>query len=215
MRAVRTFRVVSMLTLLAFEPAGLAADPIDFHYGVIGEQPDNALYVVDNDTEMRSGQTFKLNFQFTTGNWFYVTYLSSTGEYALLYGSSKGAYPDKELSFDTLGWFALDQNKGDETFTLIASEERLEDLEALFENYGKASAASKKRFAKRITNTLADLHKSLEGPEGTELVQRLDAPIMGGVTFRGVTNDEVTQHSLTHKATGERIAEAIFVIKHQ
>jgi hypothetical protein len=215
MRAVRTFRVVSMLTLLAFEPAGLAADPIDFHYGVIGEQPDNALYAVDNDAEMRSGQTFKLNFQFTTGNWFYVTYLSSTGEYALLYGSSKGAYPDKELSFDTLGWFALDQNKGDETFTLIASEERLEDLEALFENYGKASAASKKRFAKRITNTLADLHKSLEGPEGTELVQRLDAPIMGGVTFRGVTNDEVTQHSLTHKATGERIAEAIFVIKHQ
>jgi len=211
----RTALTALLIMIWAFAPITSSADPIDFHYGFIGEQPDNALYVVDNGTEMRSGQTFKLNFQFTTGNWFYVTYLSSTGEYALLYGSSKGAYPDKKLSFDTLGWFALDQNKGDETFTLIASEERLEDLEALFENYGKASAASKKRFAKRITNTLADLHKSLEGPEGTELVQRLDAPIMGGVTFRGVTNDEVTQHSLTHKATGERIAEAIFVIKHQ
>lgn len=204
-----------LASLWALLSSFASADPIDFHYGFIGEQADNALYVVDNDAEMRSGQTFKLNFQFTTGNWFYVTYLSSTGEYALLYGSSKGAYPDNELSFDTLGWLALDQNKGDETFTLIASEERLEDLEALFEKYGKASAASKKRFAKRITNALADLHKSLEGPEGTELVQRLDAPIMGGVTFRGVTNDEVTQHSLTHKATGERIAEAVFVIKHQ
>ena len=211
----KTALTALLIMIWAFAPITSSADPIEFHYGVIGEQPDNALYVVDNDTKMRSGQTFKLNFQFTTGNWFYVTYLSSTGEYALLYGSSKGAYPDNELSFDTLGWLALDQNKGDETFTLIASEGRLEDLEALFEKYGKASAASKKRFAKRITNALADLHKSLEGPGGTELVQRLDAPIMGGVTFRGVTNDEVTQHSLTHKATGERIAEAVFVIKHQ
>ena len=213
MKTIRFLAAMSLVTALQAAPA--AADSVEFHYGFIGEQPDNALYVVDNDAEMRSGQTFKLNFQFTTGNWFYVTYLSSTGEYALLYGSSKGAYPDNELSFDTLGWLALDQNKGDETFTLIASEERLDDLEALFEKYGKASAASKKRFAKRITNALEDLHKSLDGPEGTELVQRLDAPIMGGVTFRGVTNDEVTQHSLTHKATGERIAEAVFVIKHQ
>ena len=213
MKTIRFVAAMSLVTALQAAPA--AADSVEFHYGFIGEHPDNALYVVDNDAEMRSGQTFKLNFQFTTGNWFYVTYLSSTGEYALLYGSSKGAYPDNELSFDTLGWLALDQNKGNETFTLIASEGRLEDLEALFEKYGKASAASKKRFAKRITNALADLHKSLEGPGGTELVQRLDAPIMGGVTFRGVTNDEVTQHSLTHKATGERIAEAVFVIKHQ
>jgi len=212
---MKSLLLSTLASLWALLSSFASADPIEFHYGFIGEQPDNALYVVDNDAEMRSGQTFKLNFQFTTGNWFYVTYLSSTGEYALLYGSSKGAYPDNELSFDTLGWLALDQNKGDETFTLIASEGRLEDLEALFEKYGKASAASKKRFAKRITNALADLHKSLEGPGGAELVQRLDAPIMGGVTFRGVTNDEVTQHSLTHKATGERIAEAVFVIKHQ
>ena len=198
-----------------FTATPTVAGSIDFHYGVIGEQANNELFVIDHDATLTSGQTFKLNFQYATGNWFYVTYLSSTGEYALLYSSNKGAYPDKEQSFDTLGWLALDQNTGDETFTLIASEERLEDLEILFENYGKSGDKSRKRFAKRIASALDDLHKQLEGAEGAQLAQRLEAPIMGGVTFRGVTNDEVSQHSLTHKASGERIAEVVFVIKHQ
>jgi len=37
---------------------------------------------------------------------------------------------------------------------------------------------------------------------------------MGGVTFRGVTAEEISQHSLTHKASGSKVANAVFVIQH-
>jgi len=206
--------VVSAAVWLIFSGSALATST-EFLYGFVGEQPESTPYVIENGATLRSGQTFKLNFQFTTGNWFYVAHLSGDGNYALLYGSSTGAYGKNQFSFDTLEELTLDQSTGEEIFTLIASEERLEALESLFEQYGEASAASKRRFGKRIASALADLHKLLEEPEAAELVQRLDAPIMGGVAFRSVATDEAIQHSLIHKATGDRIAEATFVIKHQ
>ena len=211
MRKLATVAIAVCVAMLA--PQAIA-QALTFHYGFIGEHDNQQLYVIEDGATLTSGAKLKLNFEYAEGNWFYVCYLSSTDEYALLYASNTGLDTNEQIIFDTLGWLALDDNVGTETFTLISSEARLEKLETLFDNYSKAGDKSRKRFAKRISRALEDLEKQLE-PSGTlKMTQRLDTPIMGGVTFRGVTAEEISQHSLTHKASGSKVANAVFVIQH-
>jgi len=206
------------ISIIASLVVGLAApasaQQLTFHYGFIGQHDDQQLYVIEDRADLASGSKLKLNFEYPTGSWFYVCYLSSTDEHALLYASNTGLDANEQAIFDTVGWLALDENIGTETFTLIASGRRLEKLETLFNNYSKASDKSRKRFAKRIARTLDDLQKQLKKSDSLQLTQRLDTPIMGGVTFRGVTGEEISQHSLSHKTNGDQIAKAIFVIQH-
>ena len=206
------------ISIIASLVVGLAApasaQQLTFHYGFIGQHDDQQLYIIEDRADLASGSKLKLNFEYPTGSWFYVCYLSSTDEHALLYASNTGLDANEQAIFDTVGWLALDENIGTETFTLIASERRLETLETLFNNYSKASDKSRKRFAKRIARTLDDLQKQLKKSDSLQLTQRLDTPIMGGVTFRGVTGEEISQHSLSHKTNGDQIAKAIFVIQH-
>ena len=206
---------ISIVASLVVALAGpTAAQQLTFHYGFIGQHDDQNLYVIEDGASLASGAKLKLNFEYPEGNWFYVCYLSSADEYVLLYASNTGLDTNEQIIFDTLGWLALDDNVGTETFTLISSETRLEKLETLFKNYSKAGDKSRKRFAKRISRALEDLEKQLESSGTLKMTQRLETPIMGGVTFRGVTAEEISQHSLTHKASGSKVANAVFVIQH-
>ena len=211
MRKLATVAIAVCVAMLAPQAT---AQALTFHYGFIGEHDNQQLYVIEDGAALTSGAKLKLNFEYPEGNWFYVCYLSSTDEYALLYASNTGLDTNEQIIFDTLGWLALDDNVGTETFTLISSEARLEKLETLFDNYSKAGDKSRKRFAKRISRALEDLEKQLESSGTLKMTQRLETPIMGGVTFRGVTADELSQHSLTHKASGSNVANAVFVIQH-
>ena len=211
MRKLATVAIAVCVAMLA--PQAIA-QALTFHYGFIGEHDNQQLYVIEDGAALTSGAKLKLNFEYAEGNWFYVCYLSSTDEYALLYASNTGLDTNEQIIFDTLGWLALDDNVGIETFTLISSEARLEKLETLFDNYSKAGDKSRKRFAKRISRALEDLEKQLESSGTLKMTQRLDTPIMGGVTFRGVTAEEISQYSLSHMASGSKVANAVFVIQH-
>jgi len=211
---MRTLATVAVAVCVAILAPQAIAQALTFHYGFIGEHDNQQLYVIEDGATLTSGAKLKLNFEYPEGNWFYVCYLSSTDEYALLYASNTGLDTNEQVIFDTLGWLALDDNVGTETFTLISSEARLEKLETLLDNYSKAGDKSRKRFAKRISRALEDLEKQLESSGTLKMTQRLETPIMGGVTFRGVTAEEISQHSLTHKASGSKVANAVFVIQH-
>ena len=138
--------IIASLVVGLTAPA--TAQQLTFHYGFIGQHDDQQLYVIEDRADLASGSKLKLNFEYPTGSWFYVCYLSSTDEHALLYASNTGLDANEQTIFDAVGWLALDENIGTETFTLIASERRLEKLETLFNNYSKASDKSRKRFAK-------------------------------------------------------------------
>ena len=211
---MRTLATIAVAVCVAMLAPQAIAQALTFHYGFIGEHDNQQLYVIEDGATLTSGAKLKLNFEYPEGNWFYVCYLSSTDEYALLYASNTGLDTNEQIIFDTLGWLALDDNVGIETFTLISSEARLEKLETLFDNYSKAGDKSRKRFAKRISRALEDLEKQLESSGTLKMTQRLDTPIMGGVTFRGVTAEEISQYSLSHMASGSKVANAVFVIQH-
>ena len=211
---MRKISIAAIAVCVAILTPQAIAQALTFHYGFIGQNDNQQLYVIEDGAALVSGAKLKLNFEYPEGNWFYVCYLSSTDEYALLYASNTGLDTNEQIIFDTLGWLALDDNVGTETFTLISSEARLEKLETLFDNYSKAGDKSRKRFAKRISRALEDLEKQLESSGTLKMTQRLETPIMGGVTFRGVTAEKISQHSLSHMASGSKVANAVFVIQH-
>ena len=210
-----------VFVILFFSALLIAQDSnelISFRYGFIGQEADNpdSLFIVEDGSVLNSGDGLKLNFEFEKGTFSYVAHLSSKEEYALLYSSSSQEETEKtDAIFTTLGWQSLDDVTGDEVFFLLSSGERLQKLEDLFGKYNQAKGKSRRKFSKRIASELENLEKIDETKKSSQLVQRLEKPVMGGVTFRGVTSEDLSQHSLSHKASGDRIAQAVFTIDHQ
>jgi hypothetical protein len=191
-----------------------AADESSFRYALLGKQDDGTLVVIDDGAVMRSGDQLKLNFEFPGTAWFYVCYRSSQSDYSLLYSSHAENNPDDQPVFSTLGWLALDQNPGKESFTLVASPIRLDQLEALFTHYDQATGKLRERYYKQIAKHLERLETGESPATAVRLTRRLDKPVMGGVVFRGTTSGEITRHSLTHEASGKPLAIVTITIQH-
>lgn len=191
---------------------------ISFRYGFIGQEEDNpdSLFIVEDGSVLNSGDGFKLNFEFGKGTFSYVAHLSSKEEYALLYSSSSQEETEKtDAIFTTLGWQSLGDVTGDEVFFLLSSGERLQKLEDLFGKYNQAKGKSRRKFSKRIASELENLEKIDETKKSSQLVQRLEKPVMGGVTFRGGPVGLVMEQNLTHKSESEKRAVAVFRIQHK
>ena len=212
----------NMVFVILFFSALLIAqdsnDLISFRYGFIGQEADNpdSLFIVEDGSVLNSGDGLKLNFEFEKGTFSYVAHLSSKEEYALLYSSSSQEEPEKaDAIFTTLGWQSLDEVTGDEVFFLLSSGERLQKLEDLFGKYNQAKGKSRRKFSKRIASELENLEKIDDTKKSSQLVQRLEKPVMGGVTFRGAPVGLVMEQNLTHKSESEKRAVAVFRIQHK
>ena len=212
----------NMVFVILFFSALLIAqdsnDLISFRYGFIGQEADNpdSLFIVEDGSVLNSGDGLKLNFEFEKGTFSYVAHLSPEEEYALLYSSSSQEEPEKaDAIFTTLGWKSLDEVTGDEVFFLLSSGKRLLKLEDLFGKYNQAKGKSRRKFSKRIASELENLEKIDETKKSSQLVQRLEKPVMGGVTFRGAPVGLVMEQNLTHKSESEKRAVAVFRIQHK
>ena len=171
---------------------------------------------MEDGSVLNSGDGLKLNFEFEKGTFSYVAHLSSKEEYALLYSSSSQEEPEKaDAIFTTLGWQSLDEVTGYEVFFLLSSGERLQKLEDLFGKYNQAKGKSRRKFSKRIARELENLEKIDDTKKSSQLVQRLEKPVMGGVTFRGAPVGLVMEQNLTHKSESEKRAVAVFRIQHK
>ncbi|HJP44682.1 MAG: hypothetical protein QF734_11035 [Arenicellales bacterium] len=217
--------IIGLVALLTLCSSGNAQD-ISMRYGFVGKHEDHALFVIDEGAPLKSGVRVKLNFEYPAGAWLYVCYLSSNGIYSLLFTSiayrdisslslTSAQDTDAESVYGSLGWLTLDQNTGTETFFLIASVERLQVFEKLISNYDRANGKSRKRFAKRISQALENLPSQLAEAPNIQFVKRLEKPVIGGATFRELTDDGLSEHSLSHEATGTHIIHVAFTIDHQ
>ena len=181
---------------------------ITFRYGFIGQKvidPDS-LFLISDGSILQSGDQIKLNFDFEKGIWFYVVTLSKEGEYGMLFSSSSQDTEETGHIFSSLEWQKLGQGNKPELFTLISSKSQLKKLEDLFFKYENAKGRSKKRFHKRIKIQLENLQ--IFDPKETKekLVQRLEKPVIGGVTYRGMMEGVIMEQSLTHTSSGIGVA---------
>ena len=136
----------------------------EWAFGVLAKK-DNAMIPVSitRDTVLKSGDEIKMMVKLTKDCYVYIVHYGSTGEINLLfpysisqfqadYAADKNYYVPKGRN-----WSMLDNNTGREVFYLVASTERLLDLEVKLGNYFSADPADRKPLAAGVISEIRGL----------------------------------------------------------
>jgi hypothetical protein len=136
----------------------------DWAFGaLIGK--NKTMVPITHDTTLMSGEEIKLMVKLTKDCFVYLVHQDSRGGIELLfpykiqqfqtdYAVDKNYYIPKGRA-----WSAFDKNTGKEIFFLIASTERLLDLEVKLGNYGSADTAKKQLLASDIVTEIRNVRK--------------------------------------------------------
>ena len=192
---------------------------VSFRYGFIGKKSTNldSLFIVEDASTLHTGDQLRLNIEFEKGTFSYIIYQSSQNEFGLLYSSSSQSETEySDVIYSTLNWRTLDNQAGDETFFLLSSQSRLFALEEHFKDYDQAKSKSKQRIGKKILRELDSFQNEGKDKKSSQLVQRLEKPVIGGVTYRGAVEELlIMEQSLTHSASGSGRTIAVIKINHE
>jgi len=121
--------------------------------------------VLEGDTTLKSGDQIKFFIKVEKQSYVYLVYQSSQGDLSVLFPyrfQSPGNEYDmsgKHYIPQDSQWFELDENTGVEKFYLLASAERLHELENLINDYESADKAKQAALGNQITDEIRRLRK--------------------------------------------------------
>jgi hypothetical protein len=120
---------------------------------------------IARDTTLKSGEEIKMLVKLTKDCFVYLVHQDSKGEIELLFPYKIQQFQndykvDKNYYIPPgRSWSAFDKNTGKEVFFLIASTERLLDLEVKLGNYISADASKKQSLAGDIVSEIRSVRK--------------------------------------------------------
>jgi hypothetical protein len=121
--------------------------------------------IITRDTVLNSGDQFKFFVNAEKQTYVYIIYKSSTNEISLLFPYSVEMYdqsyiPEKNYYIPKgREWFTLDKETGEETFYILASSERLTELEKKLAQHGNAEPINKMELAKAVVSEIKNIKK--------------------------------------------------------
>jgi hypothetical protein len=124
-----------------------------------------SLSLITKDTSLKSGDDIKMFVQLEKECFVYVVHASSKGEIDLLFPYSvqqfSSDYQIEKNYYVPVGrkWLQLDDTKGKETFYVLASIERLLELEAMLGDYQTAIAEKKVDLGTKIVAEIRDARR--------------------------------------------------------
>lgn len=178
------------------------------------------LIPIARDTALKSGDHIKFFVKLEEKCFVYLIYHSSQGEVSVLFPYrferlSRG-YPKQAEYYIPQGveWFELDEHVGQETFYLLASAERLDDLEALINMYETADPAKKPELTKEILVEIRMLMR-----ENRKLKSFAEKPVTIMGHLRGSEKVEVAGTpdvtNLAVEISGSKFYSRTFTIDHK
>jgi hypothetical protein len=153
---------------------------------MVGAEGDRRLVAITRDTTLKTGDKLKMLIELQNRCFIYLFYRTGEDELYLLfpyepdqfekdYGTLKKYYiPQGDM------WFELDEKQGLETFYLLASAERLTELENLYGEYVAAEASRKKELGKQILKKIRAIKK-----QNRKLTTTAERPVPIGGNLRG------------------------------
>jgi len=148
-------------------------------------------FAVTRDTALKTGDKLKMLVELEKKCFVYVIYHSAQDEVMILFPYDMqqftGDYAPGKRYYIPQGdrWFELDQNVGRETFYLLASAQRLVELEGLFSTYTTADPAKKQGLAKQILTEIRTIKR-----QHRKLTTFAERPVSVGGSVRAITEDE-------------------------
>ncbi|MGD2184850.1 MAG: DUF4384 domain-containing protein [Desulfobacterales bacterium] len=134
-------------------------------FGALKKANGSKFEAVTKDTDLRTGDQIKFYLKVNDKCFVYLIYRSSQGELSILFPHRfKLMNPEYTLAGNHYipkgdQWFELDEHTGEEKFYLLASKERLMNLEALINDYESADTAKKPPLAKAMLAEIRKLRK--------------------------------------------------------
>jgi uncharacterized protein DUF4384 len=120
---------------------------------------------ITQDITLKTGDQLKMSVEPRKPCFVYVIYHGSQGEVQQLFPYTKQQFatdyqPAKKYDIPPGdAWFKLDERVGRETFYLLASAQRLSELEALLDTYAAAPAAEQPQLATNIVTEIRDMRR--------------------------------------------------------
>ncbi|HTP81277.1 MAG TPA: DUF4384 domain-containing protein [Bacteroidota bacterium] len=187
---------------------------------MVGDEGAKKFVSVTKDTVLHSGDQVKLFVQLTKECYVYVLHVGAKGEVTLLfpyeikqfatdYKTGKNYYIPKGRS-----WDALDNATGRETFYVLASADRLLDLEAKIGNYLSADASKKDDMGKDVVAEIRNVKKHYKN-----FATLAEKPITIGGNVRGLEKAEESRRpdvaTIATQISANNFYSKTFTIDHQ
>jgi hypothetical protein len=164
---------------------------------------DKQFVSITRDTVLKSGEEIKMMVQLTKDCFVYVLYYGANKEVQLLFPNEfrqfQNDYAMEKNYYIPRGrdWIALDKNPGKETFFLIASSERLLEIEAKYGDYISADASKKPALAETLVAEIRAIRKHY-----ATFATLAEKPITIGGNIRGTDKvEEKRRHDVSEIAT--------------
>ena len=158
---------------------------------MVGPENDKRLVAITRDTELKTGDQLKILVELQKKCFVYVIYHTRQDEAHLLFPYDKTKFAEEYTLFkkyyiprDNM-WFELDENVGRETFHLLASSQRLIELETLFKKQAFADPIEKHQLAKQILGEIRKIKRRYQ--KFTTIAER---PVPIGGSVRGIPKDK-------------------------
>ncbi|MCK9409861.1 MAG: DUF4384 domain-containing protein [Bacteriovoracaceae bacterium] len=155
----------------------------------VGPANDRKVAMVTRDTMLRTGDEFKMMVNVQKKCYVYVIHKSSANELSVLYPTSFEAQFELEKNYylpKGRSWFKLDSSLGTETFYILASHERLTELEQQVNAYLVANREQQKALVASVVGEIKDIKKRYR--TYSTLAER---PISIAGNVRGTKKDEL------------------------
>ncbi len=143
-------------------------DAVSFRWAfgaMVGSTDDRRLVAITRDTVLKTGDRLKMLIELKNRCFVYLFYRTAEDDICLLFPYDlnlfESDYKTGEKYYIPRGntWFELDKKVGLETFYLLASAKRLEQLEEQCRKYESAGGEEKKKLAKRLLTEIRNIKK--------------------------------------------------------
>jgi hypothetical protein len=175
---------------------------------------------ITRDTALKTGDQFKFFIKLEKRCYLYLIYYSSTKDLRLLFPKSFDWLSDVTVSSEgwyipeNNNWFELTRQKGEEKFILLASAERLQNLESLIKESIAADQGYKEKLNSRALAEIRNLRKKHK-----RFKTHAEKPVsMIGYT-RDVSDSEIAKSyniaDFAYEISAEKFYGKTFTINHQ
>ena len=169
---------------------------------------------------LSSGDKLKMMIQLREKCFVYLIHRDSQGDFAMLfpyslkqfdtdYQTARNYYAPKGEA-----WFQLDSRTGNETFYLIASDQRLLDIEYTYEKYASSEESKKQDLAGQMLSELNKITESyLASSGGAEKLADNESALRGFERATGADPTDIA--GLAREISFDNIYSETFVVDHR
>src|SRR5208337_1047929 len=175
---------------------------------------------VSTQMVLKSGDKLKMMIQIRKKCFVYLIHRDSQGNFAMLfpyslkqfdtdYQTARNYYSPKGEA-----WFQLDSRTGNETFYLIASDQRLLDIEYTYAKYASSEESRKQDLAEQMLSELNKITETyLASSGGTEKLADNESALRG--FERATWADPTSIAGLAREISFDNIYSETFVVDHR